>query len=62
MSGRQLTTEELLDLYEKYHPVDEICAMSVIMYEKERCQALLKVVQDDMLKDELEFRLETLTN
>lgn len=55
-----MTTDKLIEIYGDFHNVDNICAMSVIAWEKERCEQLMGQVQDEDLKGELDFRVECL--
>ena len=55
-------SESLIQLYETYHSVEELDCISASEYERQRNQDLLKVIKDDILRDELDFRIETLQN
>jgi len=65
-----MSTDEILDTYDKYHAADEIKAMSVIEYEIKRNEDLMKTMGSDSemvaaLEDRidcLKFTQESLTS
>ena len=50
----------VLEIYEKFHDVDSLKAMSVIEHETERCQKLMPTIQDPDMAGEMEVRIEAL--
>ena len=50
----------LIEIYDKYHEVEEMNSIKVVEYELERCKTLSTNVDDDALIDALENRIDML--
>lgn len=52
--------DQLIEIYDKYHPADKIQSAAVFEHEISRCQKMLDEVDDQDIKEELNGRIEIL--
>lgn len=50
----------MVEIYDKYHDVEEMNSIKVVEHEMERCKQLSTSVEDESLIDALENRIEML--